>query len=213
MLVTFAPTFDKANSTDEREKKTKGESTQNALLPQWGMPQLAVTLHSCISIPSAALPLLHIYRVWQIIKTENPHVAKKKCKKRKWFSQVNWKARNVVMFDLPSGTWCCQLPPPLLAHMSQRVKSSKEPARGVGQPSKRGVCVTRRATFANWMKIFGFSARRQRTHQHTHTHVTRDAFVWKLTCFGGPCDPFELPSNCETVAICSACATHSSLEA
>lgn len=156
-------------------------------------------------------------------KKKNPHVAEKKSKKRKWFSQVNWKARNVVMFDLPSGTWCCQSPLQLpschpLWLTCRSTSSQARSQRGLWANGKRGVCVTRRATFANWMKIFGFSARRQRTHRHTHTHAYTQTcdprcIRLKIDMFWGACDPFELPSNCETVAICSACATHSSLEA
>lgn len=91
MLVTFAPTFDKANSTYERRrKKNKGESTQNALLPHWGMPQQAVTLHNCIRIPSVAffrkLPLQHLYRVWQIIKRKILTLPKKKQEEKMIFT-------------------------------------------------------------------------------------------------------------------------------
>lgn len=84
--------------------------------------------------------------------------------------------------------------------MSQRVKSSKaaagekrtnwgsrsEATSGRGRvgakclavdAGTRGVCVTRRATFANWMKIFGFSAATSKA-----TNCV-DAFACKLTCF------------------------------
>lgn len=136
-------------------------------------------------------------------KKENPHVAEKKSKKRKWFSQVNWKARNVVMFDLPSGTWCCQSPPPTtllpppLAHMSQHVKSSKEPARVVGQWQTWRMRNATRHFCKLDENLWLFSAPSKDTSTHTlaYTHVTRDAFVWKLTCFVGPATPLSCPQT------------------
>lgn len=87
-------------------------------------------------------------------------------------------------------------PSPSLWLTCRSASSQAKSHRGVWANGKRGVCVTRRATFANWMKIFGFSARRQRTHRHTHTHTCDPRCIrLKIDMFWGPATPLTCPQT------------------
>lgn len=127
---------------------------------------------------------------------------------------MNWKARNVVMFDLPSGTWCSPLHtppnPPPLAHMSQRVKSSKEPAgAGGGGQTWRMRNATRHFCKLD-ENLWLFSAPSKDTHTRTHLRCIR----LKIDMFWRAGNPFDLAStkwNCCNL-LSTACETHSSFE-